>query len=65
MAAVLEIEFIEEAVACSIEGCVNDSSVYISSAVIDCWDTPFCSVCASLKFSQWMVAMHLGPAVAR
>lgn len=58
--AMLEFDIVDEPVACSMNGCDDDSAVYITCGAIDLWKTPFCSVCAPLKFAQWMVEIHGG-----
>ena len=59
--AAIAFEMVDGAVTCSMNGCQNDSSVYVTSGALDLVRTPFCSVCAPYKFAQWMLKMHVDP----
>jgi hypothetical protein len=61
MAAEIKFDLVDEAVTCAMNGCNNDSSAWVTSGALDLVATPFCSVCAALKFSQWMVETHVAP----
>ena len=52
MAAEIKLENVDEAVTCAMNGCTNDSSAYVTCGQLDLVRTPFCSVCAAMKFAQ-------------